>query len=110
LYVLAGAAGATMVALAILHTAGVLGPFVEMWRTYLPVYAALDRLPLNDLINRAANHTVHLSGFALAAIVTLHGTQAIRCRMMIWITIFGLASFLAQVKGYSYHAYPLWPG
>jgi hypothetical protein len=108
--VLGGAGAVAIVAALVLLALGWLDAFVHAMRVYAPTYAAMDRQSPFELLKRASTFSLHLGGFALAAVVTLPGRQSPRARIAMALTAFGLLHFFLQRKAYFYQAYPLLAG
>jgi hypothetical protein len=99
------ASAAAVLAFLVAH--GSLGAFVRLMRDVLPYYATLGRMSLLDLLPRVMSPTLRTL-FALALLIAfLRRNWTWESLMLLAGVAFGIASYLAQGKGFPYHRYPM---
>jgi hypothetical protein len=106
-WIMAGAAGTGLLALAMLIATGELGPLIAMIRELLPLYGAMGTRTILEVLGATAVGLVPVAGLALAAALGIATPKPARVRVMIGLAVFGLIHVLAQRKGWFYHVYPL---
>jgi hypothetical protein len=84
------------------------GEFLYCLRTYVPLYAGMDRPPLGPLLRRLLPFGAWvILPFAAAAALVTRRWQAWESGALLVGATFGALSYFAQGKGFSHHTYPL---
>jgi hypothetical protein len=104
---LIGGAVAGAIVLSFLFRHHVFGAYISCFRTYIPLYAGMDRLPFRFLVRRALPFGVWmLLPFALIVARTTSRWKNWETVSILLGAAFGVVSYFAQGKGYSHHTYP----
>jgi hypothetical protein len=105
---LIGAAVAGAIAVSFLLQHHVLSAYIYCVRTYIPLYAGMDRLPLHLLVRRVLPFVAWmLLPFAVTVSLTTSGWRNWETVAVLVGAVFGAVSYFAQGKGLGHHTYPL---